>query len=417
MNDQFLGVSLPLIIIKMKKAILSKGYQTVLFFAVVLLCFGSCSPEDGYYQTANVSQGTSLNTYDYLKSKVGVYDSLLFVIDKLGMQKAVRDSGVTVFAVSNEGFQIAIKNLNDVRRGQGRNSIYLADIVKGAKGVAAKDIGKAKADSLNLDTLVSKYIIKGVYNSGDFALGDGQTVKSIHGEFPMHAKRVFSDAQGNENGGSEIIEFSNTKRSLFVANWESSTTTSVNIKTKNGMVHLLQSDHVFGFNEFVRRMTFIPPPENLFLRGGNKYFLHYEDPAFEANPIVNDVNERFEKLFDNNLATKWTYNGFNNISKRFTMFWRAPEPTVANSYTLVSANDVPNRDPKAWRLEASNDSTAWVILDTRQEIKFDQRYQRRVFDFENETAYKWYRLFMVQNAGEQFFQAAEWTMNFRTIYK
>jgi len=34
-------------------------------------------------------------------------------------------------------------------------------------------------------------------------------------------------------------------------------------------------------------------------------------------------------------------------------------------YDLVSANDVPERDPKDWQFQGSSDGVTWATLDTR----------------------------------------------------
>ena len=41
---------------------------------------------------------------------------------------------------------------------------------------------------------------------------------------------------------------------------------------------------------------------------------------------------------------------------------------AVKSYTLTSANDVPDRDPKDWTLEGSRDGKTWVVLDKREKV-------------------------------------------------
>ena len=217
----------------MKKSNLYGRYLVAVFFSALVFHIG-CTKEKGFYSTDNINAGTTLDTYAYLKSKPGVYDSLLLVIDKLGLKQTLRDSNITLFAVSNASFQIAIKNLNNIRRTKGQNAVFLSQIASG-KAVLSANIGKAKADSANLDTMVSQYIIKSSYKSTDFTVGDGQNIFSVRGNYPMHGKRLYADAQGMQNGGSEIVEFANTKRSIFVPNWSLATTSSVNIKTKTAL--------------------------------------------------------------------------------------------------------------------------------------------------------------------------------------
>ena len=395
----------------MKKSNFYSKYLLAIGLGLLVFQIG-CKKEPGYQDYETVDPETTLDTYDYLKSKPGVYDSLLSLIDKLGMERTLRDSNITLFAVSNEGFQIAIQNLNNIRRTKNKSSIFLAELASG-KTLVPADIPKAKADSAHLDTMVARYIIKGQYKSEDFAVGDGQNIFSVRGNYPMHGKRLYADAEGMMGGGSEVVQFSNTKRSVFIPNWALSTTNSVNIKTKNGMVHLLEPDHVFGFDEFVSRLTFIPPPTNLFKMIGSTFTMQFQDTAYRDGTV--SAGERFNKVHDGNVLTKFIAD-FNSNTNKVMMNWIAPVPTVANVYTLSSANDAKARDPKSWRVEGSLDGVNWIVLDTRQDQNFESRFQTKIFDFDNTVAYKYYRIHILSNAGDARFQLAEWTMNFRQLY-
>lgn len=73
-------------------------------------------------------------------------------------------------------------------------------------------------------------------------------------------------------------------------------------------------------------------------------------------------------------------------------------------YVLTSAADAPDRDPRDWMLEASNDGLSWHPLDSRSGVGFAGRGEAKAFAFPNSTAYSLYRLtFMVPDA----FQLAE----------
>ena len=66
---------------------------------------------------------------------------------------------------------------------------------------------------------------------------------------------------------------------------------------------------------------------------------------------------------------------------------------ILAGYALTSANDVPERDPRDWRLLGSNDGgKSWVTLDVRRSETFTTRFQRRVFALTNDAAYVLYRL-------------------------
>jgi len=396
------------------------GMVSALMFQV------GCKPEDGYTNSKPVDNVTNLTTYDYLKSKPGVYDSLLFLVDNLGLKKTLEDSVITTFAPSNLSFQIAIKNLNEVRKAQGKPAVFLKDIISGV-ALLPRDVQKARADKLHIDTMTSRYFIKKQFLSSDFSVGDGQTIYSVRGDFPMHGQRLYADGQGWQNGGSEIIEFANTKRSVFVPNWSKTTTTSVNIKSKNGIVHLLRPDHVFGFDEFVKRLTLVPPPANLTLADMKAYNAALPKPALPPYTVKFNSDykdgavssgEKIDKLFDNNVLTKFLgkFSDGSNAPTIITYKFFGG-PIKANVYTITSANDFHARDPRSWRLDASTDGTTWVQLDTRQDIIFSSYFETKIFDFANTVPYLYYRLTILSNkTNDGLIQLSEWTMNYRETY-
>jgi hypothetical protein len=275
--------------------------------------------------------------------------------------------------------------------------------------------------------------------SNDFTIGDGQFINSVRGGYPMHAQRVYADAEGVQNGGSDIIEFANTKRSLFITKWSKTTTTSVNIKTKNGMVHLLRADHVFGFDEFVSRLTLVPPPKIVFDYKNDKFTVSWPAASGYFDGQVS-AGETLKKVLDGSVLTKFISNFDNGRGYYPTLSWfpRKADGTyegrVANSYTMTTANDsklYKDRDPRDFKVEGTLgvqdpitgvwDPTAatavWVLLDVRQDQDWTTNYQQKIFDFVNTVPYRGYRITITRNGTGStlgtLFQISEWTMNFR----
>jgi len=423
----------------MKRSILF-GKYLVAALAVILIFQTGCKKESGYYQSAPVINSSNLTTYDYLKSKTGVYDSLLFLVDKFGIKKTLTDSAVTLFAPSNASFQIALQNLNVARAKVGQTPIYLAQLAAGGVPVTnVRNKPKAIRDSAHLDTLTSMYIIRKLFYADDFAVGDGQTIYSVRGGYPMHAQRVFADAEGFQGGGSEVIQFANTRRSLFVSRWLVTTTSSVNIKTKNGIVHLLRGDAGFGLDEFVSRLTLIPPPPVIYDLKNDVLFPWWPSASGYFDGQVS-AGETFKRALDGSVLTKFISNI--NASNNWypTMYWIPKVPKICNAYSMTTANDSKSyrdRDPRAWVLQATmdpnpgtpapgnanisslgvpNPNAVWVTTDSRQDQDWTTNYQRKLFFFSNTTAYTGYRITFIQVGTGQtnggLFQISEWTMNY-----
>lgn len=363
----------------MKHILKTYGYPLLLASLVL-----ACAKDRGYYQPDKIDKRFDGDTYTYLKSKHGVYDSLLQVIDRLGLEQTLRDSNITVFALTNESFQLAITNLNNIRYLADRPSEYLATI-----------------DQEHLDTMLTQYIIRGKYPTDSMQLQDGVELNGIRHGYPMHAKLTRITSSGFRDGGPETIDFSDTKRSQFRRNWITTNTGSINIETDNAFVHVVNSDHVFGFGDFISRLTFIPPPPNLFHLVGGEWSTSREN-AGGPNHI-----EAAQFAFDGNRETKFLLGGFSGAWLQFKL----NEPTVAGAYTLTSANDFPERDPIDWNLEGSHDGEEWVQLDSRAGEIFEERFQMKVYRINNRVAYQYYRLNILRNRSGSAMQMADWSVN------
>ena len=117
-------------------------------------------------------------------------------------------------------------------------------------------------------------------------------------------------------------------------------------------------------------------------------------------------NEGSLKLIDGDLNTKY-------LAGYVQPFWvtlQFEEEKVINFYQLTSGNDAPDRDPRDWEIQGSNDGENWEVLDERLDQTFSERNMTREFYFENETGYTHYRFNVVNNNGGGLFQMSEWRL-------
>ncbi|MFD6904995.1 alpha-1,2-mannosidase [Streptomyces sp. NPDC060077] len=105
----------------------------------------------------------------------------------------------------------------------------------------------------------------------------------------------------------------------------------------------------------------------------------------------------------NDRRTKWLA-GDDTARLDFTL----SGPAAVASYSLTSANDFPDRDPRDWTLYGSADGKAWTPLDSRAGETFTGRYETREF-FLRATApgYRHFRLDITRNAGANETQLAQ----------
>jgi len=112
----------------------------------------------------------------------------------------------------------------------------------------------------------------------------------------------------------------------------------------------------------------------------------------------NDPREGAAKAFDGLPASKW-YN--NNRRGPWWLQYQFPsgEPQAVEQYRITSANDAPERDPKDWELQGSNDGRTWVALDARVGEVFSERFQSKTYWLRNKEKFQSYRLWITKQAG------------------
>jgi hypothetical protein len=133
-------------------------------------------------------------------------------------------------------------------------------------------------------------------------------------------------------------------------------------------------------------------------------------PNFTKNAAVkgsgeNNPAEVLENLIDNDSRTKWL-----TFEKKSFFEIQLSNKAAANLYTITSANDFPNRDPKSWQLFGSQNARDWHPLDKRSNVIWDNRLETKLFFFENKTTFTFYRLEITGNAGADETQIAEFEL-------
>lgn len=116
-------------------------------------------------------------------------------------------------------------------------------------------------------------------------------------------------------------------------------------------------------------------------------------------------SESVAQTYDGNPRTKWCI-----VGPPAEVLWQVslPEPVAVTSYSLTSANDVPARDPQRWTFAGSTDGVTWQVLDSQElAAPFEERFQKKTFDFANADAYSHYRFTFRPLAGVSHFQVAE----------
>lgn len=227
-----------------------KGASGVLLALVIALA--ACKKVDHSYVDYQPKAGNfSGNAAEYLKAQPGLYDSLLFMLDRVPRLKDTLQNGeITLFAVSNRSVALALQNTNQARR----DSLPMMPAVT-----------LASIDSAVLDTFLCRYILQDKVLSADISnLADGLFFPTIgytnergaDTSYQMQMQYVRTNASGYVGGGPATVIFSDPKGSIFYRYWVRVNTITVDIKTSNSVIHLLPPSHDFGFgDEFIRAVN------------------------------------------------------------------------------------------------------------------------------------------------------------------
>ena len=75
-----------------------------------------------------------------------------------------------------------------------------------------------------------------------------------------------------------------------------------------------------------------------------------------------------------------------------------PTAAIANSFSVASPNEgYTGRMPSSLKIQGSNDNSSWTDLVVASSLSWSGN-ERKFWDIENETAYKFYKLLVVANS-------------------
>lgn len=213
----------------------------IIILALISISLTACKKDSTFYNYESNVKEFNGTVIQYLEAQPpNTFDSLLLVLNRLpDLKDTLTNKNITLFAPTNASFQAAIKNLNILRRTQGKTPLYLKD-----------------CDLNALDTLTSRYIVRGNRTTDAYApFADGILYVTVKHAYSMHIQYNKLNASGFVVGGPQSIIYSDPKNNIFKKYWERSNTNAVNIKAKNGVVNILTPLHDYGFNEFVSRVN------------------------------------------------------------------------------------------------------------------------------------------------------------------
>ena len=106
-------------------------------------------------------------------------------------------------------------------------------------------------------------------------------------------------------------------------------------------------------------------------------------------------------LFDGNTGSKWFAGNTGRPDPGWpvTVTWDYSRALAADGYSLTSANDVPDRDPKDWKLYGSADGEDYTLIDEQSGVTFADRGETKHFSLSGAASYTYYKLEISATAG------------------
>ncbi len=134
--------------------------------------------------------------------------------------------------------------------------------------------------------------------------------------------------------------------------------------------------------------------------------IHSRASAYPEGESGDDWSEKFYNLFNRKLNNKY----YMNNTKQYYVEIELDKTYQLTSYTLTSADEFPDRDPKRWTLSGYNEDLGWVELDRHTEFSFPCRYANMRFDIDNNLGYSKFILDVENNSGSKDSQLLKWQL-------
>ena len=155
-----------------------------------------------------------------------------------------------------------------------------------------------------------------------------------------------------------------------------------------------------------------PMTENVSKKGAGTGLVGRKKAKSVTAPQAYNDHEIADNMLDDNAGSKY----LTTANRPFDITFEMNEPTTIRVYSITSANDAPERDPKSWTLYGSVDGSDWVPLDKQENVTFADRYVRNTYEIENDTAYTYYRVTVEANGSGNMTQIGDITFGTNNPY-
>jgi len=140
----------------------------------------------------------------------------------------------------------------------------------------------------------------------------------------------------------------------------------------------------------------------------NTLYDKVDQSSIDGDPGVKESN-RIQHIFDEQINTKWCVKP-TAADKSVTVSWSMTEAVRIDAYAISTANDHLTRNPSAWVIYGSNDPNGeWTAISSVTDAELPQEVftVSGVFTVENPGAYRYYKMTITANGGNDYYQFSE----------
>lgn len=218
------------------KQLPAKTGSLILLLLILAVSFSACKKE--YYNDSGLQQGRFAgSSFEYLQSKPYFFDTLVTIVKLAGLESVLRDSTVTFFAPGDYSVKKTMDVINTERYQNFQDSLTLTE-------VPAEIWRKYLSRYIFRDKYMLKDVPRFLYAELD--LYPGMNIESWEG-YVMNMGVQFSDYNGTRDVGPRTLMLMDVGTLEHPANIVSIVASS-DMQTNNGVVHVLNTDHVLGFD-------------------------------------------------------------------------------------------------------------------------------------------------------------------------
>ncbi len=178
------------------------------------------------------------SVYQYLVEKPYWFDTITYIIDRAGMKDMLNNENVTFFSPTDDAVKTVMNALNEYRYINVEDSVHLEDI-----------------DPEVWRHFLSMYVLKGTYLAKQFARVDPVNIFAypginyvMDGGYVLNIGLIYQNYNNVEAVGPRIIRLTDiTYDPQNFQNNPAIVVATSDIQPKNGVLHVLNNSHVFGF--------------------------------------------------------------------------------------------------------------------------------------------------------------------------